>query len=84
MSLGSLSVLGRIRRMSHLMFLARRCSVEILVGKMIHRITRDTTSGLTELDARADRNVDTGLGVVLWRASKWRVQSGIVISVKQV
>ena len=52
--------------------------MEIRVGRMIQRITRETTRGLTELDARDARNVERGLGVVLWRASRWRVQSGIV------
>lgn len=64
--------------MSQAMFRARRCSVEILVGRIIHRITRETTRGLMLLVLRVDRNVDSGLGVVLCKARRWSVQSGIV------
>lgn len=80
MLVGSASVLGRMRRRSHVMLRARRCSVEILVGRMIQRITRETTRGLMGLDLRADRKVDIGLGVVLWSARRWRVHSGIVFT----
>jgi hypothetical protein len=45
---------------------------------MIQRITRDTTRGLTFDDARVDRKVDNGFGVVGYRARRWRVQSGIL------
>ena len=51
--------------------------MEILVGRMIQRITRDTTSGVTALEARVVRKVASGLGVVVCRARRWRVQSGI-------
>jgi len=70
--------------MSQAMFRARRCSVDILVGKIIQRITRETTRGLAVLDLRVERNVDKGLGVVLWRARRWSVQSGIVNEVDGV
>lgn len=48
------------------------------MGRMIQRITRETTSGLTFDDARVDRKVERGLGVVLCRARRWRVQSGML------
>ena len=62
---GRAEELGRMSRMSHAMFRASRCSVDILVGSMIHRITRETTRGLTELELSVDRKVERGLGVVL-------------------
>jgi hypothetical protein len=47
------------------MFLARRCSVESLEGRMIQRMTRETMRGDRFVDLSVDRKVRTGLGVVL-------------------
>jgi hypothetical protein len=66
--------------MCHRMLRASKCSVEIYVGRMIQRITRDTTSGLRFDDARVDRKVDKGFGVVVWSARRWIEQSGILNS----
>lgn len=64
--------------MSQWTFRASRCSVEILEGRIIHLITRDTTSGDALLDFSVERKVSNGFGVVECRASRWRVQSGIL------
>jgi hypothetical protein len=45
---------------------------------MIHRITRDTTSGDTFADLRVQRKVEKGFGVVECNETRCRVQSGIV------
>lgn len=58
------------------MLRARRCSVESLVGRIIQRITRDTTKGVMFEDLRVERKV--AMLVVGWRERRWRVQSGIV------
>lgn len=60
------------------MFRARRCSVESFDGRIIQRITREMTSGEMLADFKVDRKVKMGLGVVLWRATRWSVQSGIL------
>jgi hypothetical protein len=65
-------------RRSHWMFRARRCSVESFEGRIIQRMTRDTTSGDAFADFIVDKKVKMGLGVVLWRARRWSVQRGIL------
>ena len=60
------------------MFRANRCSVESCVGRMIHRITLDTTSGDRVVDLRVERKVRTGLGVVWCRAMRCSVHSGMM------
>jgi hypothetical protein len=59
------------------MFRVSRCSVESLDGRIIHRITRDTTSGDTFADLSVERKVKRGFGVVECNESRRRVQSGI-------
>ena len=41
-------------------------------------MTREITSGETLADFKVDRKDKMGLGVVLWRATRWSVQSGIL------
>ena len=65
-------------KMSQAVLRARRCSVERLVGRMIHRITRETTSGEMLAVRRVERNVERGFGVVWWRARRWMVRRGMV------
>lgn len=69
--------MGRMSKISQAMFRASRCSVESCVGRMIHLITRDTTSGDRFVDFRVERKVRIGLGVVRCRARRWSVQSGM-------
>ncbi len=72
------SVEGRMRSISHAMLRARRCSVEMCVGRMIQRITREITRGLRAVEESVERKVGRGEGVVGWRARRWSVQSGIL------
>ena len=60
------------------MFWASRASVERVAGRIIQRMTRETTRGLTLEDLRAERKAARGLGVVVWRERRWRVQSGMM------
>lgn len=73
---GRALVEGRMRRMSQWMLRARRCSVEIFVGRIIQRTTWDITKGVKFEDLRVERKV--GRAMVGWRDMRWRVQSGIV------
>lgn len=68
---------GRMRRMSQWMFLARRGTVESVVGRTIQRITRDMTRGLRSVDERAERNF--GMEVDGMRERRLIVQIGILI-----
>ena len=52
------------------MFRASRCSVDSFEGRIIQRMTRETTSGDVFVDFNVERNVKIGLGVVLWRARR--------------
>lgn len=61
------------------MFRASRCEVEIVLGRITQRTTRDTTNGEMFEDLRVERKVKRGLGVVECRARRWRVQSGMVV-----
>lgn len=68
---------GKMTRMSQWMFLARRGTVESVVGRMIQRITRDMTRGLRSVDERDKRNL--GIEVEGLRERRWIVQIGILI-----
>lgn len=57
-------MLGRITKRSQEMLRANRCSVDKDAGRMIHRATRDTTSGESFDDFKVDRKVRSGFGVV--------------------
>ena len=48
--------LGRMRRRSQWMFWARSLSVEVVVGRMIHRTTRAMVRGLRVVVERMERN----------------------------
>lgn len=62
-------------RMSQWIFWARSLSVEVVVGRIIHRITRDTTTGFSWAVESVERKF--GIVVEAVRDSKWRVQRGI-------
>jgi hypothetical protein len=68
-----------MRKRSHETLRARRCSVDMAVGRIIHLITRDRTSGEMFADLRVERNVERGFGVEVWRARRWIVHSGILM-----
>lgn len=58
------------------MFCARRGTVERLVGRIIHLMTREMVSGFKGVDERVWRNVGRGSR----RERRWIVQSGIFFS----
>jgi hypothetical protein len=67
-------------RMSQWMFFARSSGVDREVGRMIQRITRETTRGLS-VDER-ERRVWRKAGKVLvagWRDKRWIAQTGILM-----
>jgi hypothetical protein len=68
------------RNRSQWMFCARRFSMEMRVGRMIQRMTREMMMGLRLDDFRVERNVERGFGVVGCRARRWSVQRGMVAS----
>ena len=63
-----------MRRISQWIFLARSSEVEVEVGRMIQRITFETTRGLVGDEERACRN--WGMGTE--RERRRRVQIGIL------
>lgn len=63
-----------MRRMSQWMFCERSLEVDVLVGRMIQRITFEITRGLAGDEERVWRNL--GIGVLSER--RWRVQIGIL------
>jgi len=58
------------------MFGARRGEMEIVVGRIIQRITLETTRGFKEVLERVVKNLESGVGGV--REMRWRVQIGIL------
>ena len=68
-----------MRRMSQWMFCARSEGTEMVVGRIIHRITRDTTSGLRveEWVRKVCKKEEMGVCGVTER--RWIVQRGIVV-----
>ncbi len=67
---------GRIRRRSQWIFLARSSEVEREVGRIIHRTTRDMTSGfrVSLCECRVVRKE----GIVSVRERRWIAQTGIL------
>jgi hypothetical protein len=57
--------------------------VDICVGRIIQRRTRDMTRGSTLEVRRVERNVSKGLGVVMWRERRVTVHKGILKYVNQ-
>jgi len=72
-----------MRRRSQWMFCARSSDVDICVGRIIQRRTRDMTRGSTLEVRRVERNVSKGLGVVMWRERRVTVHKGILKYVNQ-
>jgi hypothetical protein len=72
---GVVDGVDKMRRMSQWMFLARRGTVESVVGRIIQRITRDVTMGLRSEAWRVLTNV--GIEVEGLRERRFMVQIGI-------
>jgi hypothetical protein len=75
-------VLGTTRKRSQWMLRPRRVSVDWWLGRIIHRMTRDTTRGEISEDLRVVRKAERG--VVGFRARRWIVQSGILTTMALV
>lgn len=73
---GRASVEGMMRRMSQCMFRASSAGTEMEVGRMIHRITFEITSGLREVEGRMERK----FGIEVVRERRCKVQRGIVVN----
>jgi hypothetical protein len=76
-------VVGRMRRMSQWMFLARSSGVERVVGRIIQRITREMTRGLivSLWECKAFRK--SGRVVEGVRERRWIAQTGILMLEKE-
>lgn len=82
--LGRGSVEGRTRRRSQWMFCAKSSDVDICVGRIIQRRTRDMTRGSALDVRRVERKLRRGLGVVVWRERRVTVHKGILEYVNEV
>ena len=68
---------GRMRRRSQWIFFARREGTEMVVGRIIHRITFEMVSGSTDVERRVERKfwiVAEGV-----RERRLMVQTGILV-----
>lgn len=79
---GSADVLGRIMNRSQGMLRASKFSVDIRLGRIIQRTTREITSGAALDDLSVERNVESGFGVVLCSERRWSVHSGMLTKIR--